>query len=315
MRSNHSALTFILTLAASAAHAQVGAATGTLAQRIGHYDPSLMTRRPGGHNGPGTMEVGNILQGSARGGSLSTNFMMLQVGLINPRGGIAEHFHNDCEEMFIILEGPAPEFTVNGRTSAIPTPSGVSVRMGSSHAIYNPSPDKPILWMNVNVSMNRVYDAYNLEDGRVSATLDRIPQFVNFRMDSRLLKPVVNMGGGTGSVLYRRLLGPTVFSTPWSYVDEISIPSGASIGPINEPDMSEAWYVISGAGTVTVNGEKVNIKKGDAIPVDLGESHSFTQTGSEPLHMVVNGIARDLATKRAYIDKPGTLGAGWPARN
>jgi hypothetical protein len=160
-----------------------------------------------------------------------------------------------------------------------------------------------------------VYDAYNLEDGRVSATLDRIPQFVNFRMDSRLLKPVVNMGGGTGSVLYRRLLGPTVFSTPWSYVDEISIPSGASIGPINEPDMSEAWYVISGAGTVTVNGEKVNIKKGDAIPVDLGESHSFTQTGSEPLHMVVNGIARDLATKRAYIDKPGTLGAGWPARN
>src|SRR5580700_3164767 len=116
------ALAFILPLVATAADAQGGAAKGTLAERIGHYDPAKMTRHGGGHNGPGTMEVGNILQGSARGGSLSTNFMMLQVGLINPRGGIAQHFHYGCEELFIILDGPDAEFTVNGRTSAIPTP-------------------------------------------------------------------------------------------------------------------------------------------------------------------------------------------------
>ncbi len=186
--------------------------------------------------------------------------------------------------------------------------------MGSSHAVYNPSADKPILWFNVSVGLNKkVHDSFNLGDGRLGVPLDKVPQFVNFRMDPKLLKPVANMGGGSGAVLYRRLLGPTAFSTAWSYVDELSIPSGASIGPITDPNMSEAYYVISGAGTVTVKGEKLNIRQGDAIPVDLGETHSFTQTGNEPLHMVVNGIAKDLKVKADYMANPANLGAGRPA--
>ncbi len=36
--------------------------------------------------------------------------------------------------------------------------------------------------------------------------------------------------------------------------------------------MSEAYYVMSGEGSVTVNGETVAIKKGDAIPVDLARA-------------------------------------------
>jgi mannose-6-phosphate isomerase-like protein (cupin superfamily) len=299
----------VLSLLATTVQAQIGAVTGTLAQRIGHYDPALMRRNQGGHQGPGTMEVGSILRES-----LSTDFIFLQVGLINPRGGIAQHFHDYCEEMFIILDGPDAEFTVNGRTAAIATPAGVPVRMGSSHAVYNPSPDKPILWFNVSVGLNKkVHDSFNLGDGRVSVPLDKVPQFVNFRMDPKLLKPVANMNGGAGSVMYRRLLGPTAFSTAWSYVDEISIPPGASIGPVTDASMSEAWYVIAGAGTATVKGETVNIKRGDAIPVDLGETHSFNQTGNEPLHMVVNGIARDLKVKAVYMQNPANLGAGRPA--
>jgi mannose-6-phosphate isomerase-like protein (cupin superfamily) len=304
------ALAFVLPLVGGVAQAQIGAMTGTLAQRIGHYDPALMQRRPGGHQGPGTMEVGSILRDS-----LSTDFIFLQVGLINPRSSIAQHFHDYCEEMFIILDGPDAEFTVNGRTSAIATPAGVPVRMGSSHAVHNPSPDKSILWFNVSVGLNKkVHDSFNLDgDGRIGVPLDKIPQFVNFRMDPKLLTPVANMNGGDGTVLYRRLLGPTAFGTAWSYVDEISIPPGASIGDVTDPNMSEAYYVISGAGTVTVNGEKVNIKKGDAIPVDLGETHAFTQSGGEPLHMVVSGIAKDLAVKAKYIENAANLGAQRPA--
>jgi hypothetical protein len=40
--------------------------------------------------------------------------------------------------------------------------------------------------------------------------------------------------------------------------------------------MSEAYYVISGDGSVTVDGETVAIRSEDAIPVDLGQSKSFT---------------------------------------
>jgi uncharacterized cupin superfamily protein len=217
--------------------------------------------------------------------------------------------------MFIALEGPDAQFTINGRTSSLSTPAGAPARMGSSHAFYNPS-DRPILWLNFGVgNLGKVHDSFNLGDDRVGAPLDRVPQFVNFHMDPKLLKPITGLNGGSGTVMYRRLLGPTVFATPWSYLDEISLPAGTTIGPLTERDMSEVYFVISGAGSVTVKGETVNVVQGDAVPVDVGETHSFTQSGSQPLHLLATGIARDMASKAAYTSRPGVLGSGWPAQN
>ncbi len=56
--------------------------------------------------------------------------------------------------------------------------------------------------------------------------------------------------------------------------------------------MSEAYCVMSGDGMVTVDGETAAIHAGDAIPVDLGQSKSFTVTGNAPLELLVFGIAR-----------------------
>jgi mannose-6-phosphate isomerase-like protein (cupin superfamily) len=50
--------------------------------------------------------------------SLSTNLLFWHRGVIAPHSGIGEHFHNRCEEMFVILSGEA-EFTINGRTSLL----------------------------------------------------------------------------------------------------------------------------------------------------------------------------------------------------
>jgi hypothetical protein len=74
---------------------------------------------------------------------------------------------------------------------------------------------------------------------------------------------------------------------------------GASIGRSKMVDMSEAYYVISGEGSVTVDNETAAIKVGDAIPVDLGHSKSFT-AGTAPLELMVVGIARDIRTKNAF---------------
>jgi mannose-6-phosphate isomerase-like protein (cupin superfamily) len=204
--------------------------------------------------------------------------------------------------MFVIFSGEA-QFTINGHTALLKAPAAAPDRMGSAHGIYNPT-DKPIEFMNINVGLSKVYDAFNLEDGRVGAGLEPIPQFMTINMDRKLLQPVEHMRGGTGSVLWRRMLDPSVFLTPWTYVDHMVIPAGATLGAMADRNMSEAYIVMNGAGTVTVDGETAPIKAGDAVPVDLGQRHSFTQTGTEPLEMMVLGIAKDLAAKDAYIEAP-----------
>ena len=292
-------LAFVLSFVAAAALAQTGAGTGTLAQRIGHYQPDKLVSRNAPYGGAGTFAYTRVLADNA----LSTSLNYMERGVIYPHSSIGEHFHGHSEELHIIIGGPDPQYTINGRTAVVPTPGGVPVRMGSTHGTYNPSADKPIEWIDINVGLTKGSDTYTLGDSLATPPLlDRIPQFVNFRMDPKLLKPVAGMNGGVGTVMHRRLLEPTVFLTPWSYVDEISVPPGASIGALTDPNMSAVFYVLSGAGNVTVNGETVGIREGDAIPIDLGQTHSFTQAGSEPLHMLTYGIAKDLAAKEAFIN-------------
>jgi len=74
-------------------------------------------------------------------------------------------------------------------------------------------------------------------------------------------------------------------------------------GTSSTPDMSEAYYVMSGEGSVTVNGETVAIKKGDAIPVDIGQSKSF-KAGAAPLELMIIGVAKDMAAKNAFAAIP-----------
>lgn len=133
--------------------------------------------------------------------------------------------------------------------------------------------------------------------GRSSAVLIRhLPQ--------RCEDPRWPMNGGHGTVMRRRALGPSVFSTPWSYVDHLLLMPGSSSGMSRIADMSEAYCVMSGDGMVTVDGETAAIHAGDAIPVDLGQSKSFTVTGNAPLELLVFGIARDMKTKEAFAADP-----------
>jgi mannose-6-phosphate isomerase-like protein (cupin superfamily) len=271
-----------------------------LADRIGHYVPENTKHISAVHDGAGTMNFGPIMDDK----TLSTNLLFLHRGIIAPHSGIGEHFHNHCEEMFVIFSGEA-EFTIDGRTSLLKAPAGAPDRMGHAHAIYNPT-DQPIEWLNVNVGMSKVYDAFNLGDPRAGVALDPVPQFITLRLDRAALKPATQMNAGAGSVMRRRALGPSVFSTPWSYVDHLLLAPGSRIGTSRMADMSEAYYVMAGDGTVVVDGETATIHAGDAIPVDLGQSKSFAVTGSAPLELLVFGIARDLKTKEAFAADPAS---------
>ena len=75
--------------------------------------------------------------------------------------------------------------------------------------------------------------------------------------------------GGKGRLYARNILKP-----------------GASIGFHQHSGEFEAYYIISGEGTVNDNGILVPVKAGDLVRTDNGQSHSIENTGNTDLEFI-----------------------------
>ena len=280
-----------------------------LASRIVHTDPTKYRPATSVHGGAGKMDFAALLDFH----SLDTNLQFLHRGVIQPKSGIGHHFHNNCEEMFVILDGEA-QFTIDGRTSLLKGPAGAPAKLGHAHAIYNHT-DKPVQWMNINVSaLKGEYDNFDLGDTRQDVVLDKTPVFINMSLDRALLRNVNAFHGGNGTAQYRRALGPSVFATTWAFVDHIVLPPGASVGPFSYRGIAQFYYVMSGEGTIGLSGrgqESAAIRTGDAIPIQLSEVHSIQNNGAQPLELMAVGVARDPHKEMESVD----TAAGGPRRN
>ncbi|WP_276371673.1 cupin domain-containing protein [Chryseolinea sp. H1M3-3] len=253
--------------------------------RVVHNDPAKYKELSAVHAGAGKMEFTQLIGRN----ELSTNFLYLHAGVIHPKSGIGHHFHHNIEEMYVLLNGAA-EFTINGRTSTIKAPAIVPCKMGDAHAIYNPSGER-LRWLNFAVSVNKGRgDAFDLGDARVGVKTDPTPVFVSARLERDKLKANDAAYGGKG-VLYRRMLGPEVFSTDWAHVDHVVIPAGSAVPPRQLEGVEEVYYVIKGSGEVAVNEAKMSVKADDTFFGGLGEKVALSNAGNEDLEVLVIGIA------------------------
>jgi mannose-6-phosphate isomerase-like protein (cupin superfamily) len=263
----------------------INATAQTTPERVVHNDASKYRMLTGVHAGAGQMGFTQSIGRDA----LATNFLYLHAGVINPKSGIGHHFHHGIEEMYVLLSGEA-QFTVNGRTSVLKAPVAVPCKLGDSHAIYN-NTGEPLKWLNFAVSRAKGQgDAFDLGDNRVGAALDKVPVFVSSELKKEKLSAEKHAYASNG-VLYRRLLGPEVFSTNWSYVDHMIIPAGKTTGPHNLDGIEEVYYTIKGSGNFIANGSSKSIAKDDSFIGLLGEAVELANSGTDDLEVLVIGIA------------------------
>jgi len=287
-------------LAITLAPERTSARQSPLASRIVATQPSAFRPLTAVHAGAGNMAFAGLLNR----GAIGPHFNFLHRGEIPVGSGIGHHFHNSVEEMFVILNGEA-DFTVNGRTARLKGPVAVVCRMGDSHAILNTG-SEALQWMNFQASaVAGVSDAFDLGDDRVGAMVDRVPTFHSAMIDRTLIRPAGARGRGAAPVpagtMSRRLFGPTVFRSAWAYVDHVLIAPGATSPEIGHESVGEAYYVLAGSGTVKVGTETAPVGRWNAIPVSPGETSSFTNSGSDPLELLVVAVARDMETKTAVM--------------
>lgn len=278
----------------------ISAFSQTLSQRIVHNNPSNYRQLSGVHAGAGQMKFAGLI-GSQ---TLATNFLYLHAGEIPDKSGIGQHYHHTIEEMYVILDGEA-EFTVNGRTSKIKAPAIVPCKMGNAHGIYNSS-GKTLRWLNFAVSTTKGRgDNFDLGDNRVGAALDPIPQFVSAQLKKESLRANNPAYKGEG-ILYRRLLGPDIFSSNWDHVDHVVVPARSTAGPRQLQGMEEVYYVMKGSGKIVVQSDSTAIKTDDAFYASANEAITISNNGNDELELLVIGISAS-KQKVAALSKPKAI--------
>ena len=85
----------------------------------------------------------------------------------------------------------------------------------------------------------------------------------------------------------RPLIDRTVSSiTQCSLAEEILMP-GQAVTPHHHRQIEEIYYVLEGRGVMSVGTEQREVASGDAIFVPRDHRHTLTNTGTEPMRLIL----------------------------
>lgn len=69
-------------------------------------------------------------------------------------------------------------------------------------------------------------------------------------------------------------------------VKRILVSPGKRLSYQRHAQRSEHWFIVQGVGALTLDGERVEVRVGDAVDVPSGVAHRIENIGSQPLVFV-----------------------------
>lgn len=93
--------------------------------------------------------------------------------------------------------------------------------------------------------------------------------------------------GGSGEVRLKRLLSAPQMTSSLDIAEHVVFLEGASCGLHRHTRTEEIYYLLSGAGTVEVEGERLEVRGGDLIITPLNSVHQIGAVGDTNLAMLV----------------------------
>ena len=68
---------------------------------------------------------------------------------------------------------------------------------------------------------------------------------------------------------------------------EETLPPGCAVTPHHHRDLEEIYYIVSGAGLMTVGENSREVGAGDAVYIPRGQRHSLKNTGTEAIKLIL----------------------------
>ena len=74
--------------------------------------------------------------------------------------------------------------------------------------------------------------------------------------------------------------------TQCSLAEEV-LPPGHTVTPHHHREIEEIYYIVAGRGLMTVGSQQQEVAAGDAVYVPRGHRHTLTNTGTEPIRLLL----------------------------
>jgi mannose-6-phosphate isomerase-like protein (cupin superfamily) len=112
------------------------------------------------------------------------------------------------------------------------------------------------------------------------------------RQEKMVRQPLPNCHDGEGTLDWTVVLdGEDAEDSHLNFIHDDVLPPGVSIGIHRHAHDEEYYYVVSGQGMMTLDGEQFRVKAGDITAVYPGGTHGLENDTDENLRIIVVSVS------------------------